>query len=138
MINLQECHDHQHKPKWLTYCWFKEGKVLKTLYLLVCISTGLQQPKQAESLSSACREMSRRLSGTIQTSVHRKPAFKEVTHAVQLNGYLMKQKQHLNLKIYRFLIKDLKRVLSFKNWQIFFLFICFCYLVKHDAFFPCP
>lgn len=71
-------------------------RVLETLYLLVCISAGLQQPKQAESLASACREMRRRLSGNIQTSIYRKPAFKKITHAVQLNGYAIKQKQHLN------------------------------------------
>lgn len=76
--------------------------VLETTYLLVCISAGLQQPKQAERLTSACREMRRRLSvsRTIQT-IHSKPAFKKITRTVLLNGDSMKP--HFNQNTYDFL-----------------------------------
>lgn len=79
-------------------------------YLLVCISTCLQQPKQAESLTSACRKMRRRLSvsWTTQLSIHSISAFKKITRAVQLNGYSMKP--HLNQLDYYFL-GVLKRVI---------------------------
>lgn len=86
--------------------------VLETTYLLVCISTSLQQPKQAESLTSACREMRRRLSvsRTIQT-IHSKPAFKKITRTVLLNGDSMKPR--FNQNTYDFLKARYEMIFKF-------------------------